>query len=309
MKNRRLPYGYKMEKGIIQIHPAEAETVKRIFSHYLAGENLKEIAEALTKRKIEYLPGESTWNKNRIKRMIEDKRYLGDETYAAILDTETFQRANAEKNDRRSYVVPIVTSEDKRITHKVYCEECGGRLIHRTDTTQKQRETWYCESKECKYGISMTVEAMKAEITEIMNRLIISPSLAEAPCQKTDYEPSVEVLRMENEIERMLEALDFEKETVQDLILKCAAEKYKECSNIQPITDRLKADFAKAGPLSDFSARLFDRTVDAILLGRNQAVRLKLKNGTIIGKEKTTHGIASNAENCAGDSAQAGVLR
>ena len=78
MKNRRFPYGYEMRDGEIVICQTEAEIVRTIFRDYVDGKGLKDIAEKLTALKVEYLPGESNWNKSRIKRMIEDKRYLGD---------------------------------------------------------------------------------------------------------------------------------------------------------------------------------------------------------------------------------------
>ena len=74
MKNRRFPYGYEMRDGEIVICQTEAEIVRTIFRDYVDGKGLKDIAEKLTALKVEYLPGESNWNKSRIKRMIEDKR-------------------------------------------------------------------------------------------------------------------------------------------------------------------------------------------------------------------------------------------
>ena len=52
------------------------------------------------------------------------------------------------------------------------------------------------------------------------------------------------------------------------------------------VTDRLKAHFEKSSPLSVFDAELFSKTVTAVLLTKNGAVSLFLKNGNIIGKEK-----------------------
>jgi site-specific DNA recombinase len=107
MKNRRFPYGYEMQNGVIVISAKEADTVKRIFREYLNGDNLKIIAERLTEKQVEFLPSEYGWNKNRIKRMIEDKRYIGDNSYPAIVGEDVFKRANAEKkqpsNQCRTY--------------------------------------------------------------------------------------------------------------------------------------------------------------------------------------------------------------
>ena len=70
MKNRKIPFGYEMQRGKIKISKYEAEILHRIFAEYISGRNLKELAEMLAEQNIEYLPGISTWNKNRIKRIL-----------------------------------------------------------------------------------------------------------------------------------------------------------------------------------------------------------------------------------------------
>ena len=35
--NRKLPFGYRMERGEVTEHPIEAEAVREIFQRYLAG--------------------------------------------------------------------------------------------------------------------------------------------------------------------------------------------------------------------------------------------------------------------------------
>lgn len=309
MKNRRFPYGYEMRSGQIAVCPAEAETVKRIFSEYLAGENLKNIAASLTKRQVEYLPGEYGWNKSRIKRMIEDVRYTGVEPYPAILDEDTFRQANEEKDSRRSYTAPTVTAENKQLAGMVFCGECGGRLYHRTDNTQKHRETWYCQSESCKHGIPMGIAELEKEITAILNRLIAHPALVEPAGPEPAVAPSLEIGRMENEIERQLEALDFDKAGLQAQILQCAARKYSEHTGMRHITGRLKADLEQSGPLSAFSMEFFGRTVSAVTIASDKTVTLKLKNDRVIGKEPKTNGSANHAQDGEGYPAEAGILR
>ena len=204
MKNRRFPYGYEMQNGQIVICHTEAETVKYIFSEYIKGSNLNEISEFLTNRKTKYLPGKYTWNKSRVKRIIEDRRYVGDDTFAPIIDEETFRKANSEKDSRRSYTVPTITAENKQLISMAICGECGGRLFHKTNNTKKHSETWYCQSKSCKYGIQMTISELEKEIVSIINRLIADPTLSEHTDSEISAEPSLEITKMENEIERKL---------------------------------------------------------------------------------------------------------
>lgn len=309
MKNRRFPYGYEMRCGQIIICAAEAESVKRIFDDYLAGANLKNIAETLTKRQVEYLPGECGWNKSRIKRIIEDKRYIGDDTYPAIVDRDIFRKANAEKDGRRTYTTPTITAENKQLVGIVLCGECGGRLLHRTDSKKKNSETWYCHSDHCKCSIPMSVAELEKDVTAILNLLIADPALAEHNEPEMTAELSLEIHRMENEIERQIEALDFDKTELQNMILRCAAKKYNEHKSARHITDRLKADFEKSGPLSNFNMEFLDRTVSAVIIDKNKTVGLKLKNKKIIGKELQSNDDTSHSESSQSNPPEAGILR
>lgn len=311
MKNRRFPYGYEMENGQIIICNTEAETVKYIFSEYIKGSNLNKISEFLTNRKTEYLPGKYTWNKSRVKRIIEDSRYLGDDTYSAIIDSDTFRKANNEKSNRRTNMTPVVCAENKPLVRSVICGKCGEKLFHVTDNTQKHHEKWYCKSKSCKYGIPMTISELEKEITSIFNRLIANPTLAEHTDSEISAEPSLEITKMGNEIERKLEALDFNKIELQDLILQCASKKYDDYKSVRHITDRLKADFEQSSPLSSYSAELFDSTVATVILNSNKAVSLKLKNNTIIGKEPQSYDNSSTdrGQNGQSDTAETRIFR
>lgn len=276
-----------MQNGLIVICLKEVDTVKQIFSQYLNGENLTNIAERLTENQIEFLPGEYNWNKSRIKRMIEDKRYIGGDNYPAIIDKDTFQRANVEKNNRIRNINPVITSEKKLLTNKVICSNCGRRLFHNTDSRLKNSEKWFCKNEDCKFSVHMTVAELEREITEILNLLISNPEFAEYEETDIQAEPSLEIIRMENKIERQLESIDFDKNKIQNMILQCAAKKYDAYKGVRHITDRLKADFEKSSPLSVFNKELFDRTVSAITIDKDKKVCLKLKNNKIIRKEMT----------------------
>lgn len=285
MKNRRFPYGYEMQNGVIVIHPKESEMVKQIFEQYLNGENLKNIAERLTENQIEFLPGAYNWNKSRIKRMIEDKRYIGGDNYPAIIDEDTFKKANAEKNNRIRNINPVITAEKKLLTNKVICSNCGRRLFHNTDSRLKNSEKWFCKNEDCKFSVHMTVAKLEHEITEILNLLISQPKLVEYEETDIPAELSIEIIKMENEIERQLESIDFDKNEIQNMILQCAAKKYDAYKGVRHITERLKADFEQSSPLSVFNKELFDRTVSAITIDKDKKVCLKLKNNKIIRKE------------------------
>ena len=193
MKNRRFPYGYEMINGEIVICKAEADIVRTIFRDYIGGKALMNIADRLTGQAVEYLPGE---RKSRIKRMIEDKRYLGDETYPQIIAESLLKEANTIKSDRRTTENYVVHSENKALIYAVCCAECGERLYHKTDTTRTDKESWYCKNSDCKTVSRMNVDTLENEVTDILNRIIRNPGLADKADVAQNIETALEVRRL-----------------------------------------------------------------------------------------------------------------
>ena len=91
--NRVIPYGYIIQNGQNVPHPDEVMIIRRIFADYLGGSSLLKIAQALTAEGIEFLPGRCDWNKNRVKRILEDVRYTGTGTYPAVISEDIYYKA------------------------------------------------------------------------------------------------------------------------------------------------------------------------------------------------------------------------
>lgn len=279
MKNRRIPYGYEMKNGSIVICESESVVVRQIFADYIGGENLKSIADSLMNRKVEYLPGKTGWNKSRIKRIIEDKRYIGDNIYPNIIQEEILNRANELKTSRCKTKDSKINKDSKLIKSKMFCGECGNLLHHKTDNAKSNTETWSC--KNCKMSVKMILEDVEKQITVLLNKVIHNTELIMIENTNDEEIPS-ELICMENEVERMLEQVDFDKEKLQDKILQCAAKKYTLNMSVQHITDRLKADFEKSSPLLTFSADLFDKAVSSVIMTKDKSISIILKNRKVI---------------------------
>ena len=95
MKQRKTPFGYIIKNGIVTVDKTEADIVREIAKQYLGGSSLKTIAGGLTLRTIEYMPGKSDWNKSRIRRMIDDTRYIGNNGYPPILTEQEYSAMQA----------------------------------------------------------------------------------------------------------------------------------------------------------------------------------------------------------------------
>lgn len=81
------PYGYKIEGGKAVIDEDAARQVRQIFEYYLDGESL---TTAASKVGLKMFHGG-------VSRMLKNPHYLGDDYYPAIIDRETFDKAEAER--------------------------------------------------------------------------------------------------------------------------------------------------------------------------------------------------------------------
>lgn len=279
-KNRNIPYGYKYEKGYITVNTAEAVVVNQVFTGYINGMSLLKIANMLTQKGTEYLPEQVNWNKNKIKRMIEDKRYLGDDKFPQIINSEIFNQANKIKSSRNT----AEYAENPYCIYKmkipVLCTKCSAEMKRFHHPQLKITEKWVCSK--CSHSISVTDKALADEITEMMNKLILNPSLIKSDSVR---DKSKETVKKENEINRMLEANDIDKNILKQKIFELASLKYADLESDQYISDYIKSEFEQLDILSEISSKLLMKTTKAIHIYADNDIRLILKNNQEIGKE------------------------
>jgi len=281
MKNRcTAPFGYMMEMGRLIVHPLEGETVQAMFADYLAGASLKDIAEDLAGRKVEYLPGESAWNKSRVKRVLEDARYLGDRRFPALVEEAAFQAVQARKQERNDRKVIRPESHVSQITIPVVCAACGTAMTRTHHTKRRIADAWDCP---CGVKVFLADSSLLEGITGILNRLIADPALITEPQRQPDEGQQLEVRRRQNEICRQLEGSGFDRDTVQQDIFALAAAKFKNLSDTAT-TQILRAAFEKSATLGCFSRELLEAAATQVLLGDGR-IFLKLKNQQIIGED------------------------
>lgn len=142
MKIRNIPFGYMMENGKIISHPTESQTVKEIFAAYLDGQSLLKIAKSLNECQVEYMPGTTGWNKARLKRIIEDNRYIGSESYLPIIEQRIYDKAQAVKASRNTQKALDRTADIFRLQFPVSCEKCGEPMQRKHDSRTTFGEKW-----------------------------------------------------------------------------------------------------------------------------------------------------------------------
>lgn len=280
-KNRNILYGYKFENGNIVADKSESEIVNYVFTKYVNGLSLLKIANLLTQKGIEYLPNQVNWNKGKIKRIIEDKRYLGDDKYPKIIETDIFIQANSSKAERDTTKNIKRTSYIYKLNMPVICSECSGQMRRTHHPKLAITERWICT--ECGQSIGIFDEELISKITDNLNYLIHNPTLIKS---NSETDKSVDTIRTENEINRMLEITNVDKNILQQKIFELAALKYADLDSGSYISEQIKSEFENAELLNQISLPLLMKTTQAIQLNTNAQISLVLKNNQIIGKEK-----------------------
>ncbi len=266
-KNRVLPFGYKVENGVPVIDTIETLEVTAIYREYLHGASYKTIAARLTESRVHFLPTRCDWNKNRVKRMLENTKYLGDGFLPQIISEELFAEVQLKINSKTQNY--STTPKDfVSIRGKVVCEECGYKLRrYKTGNTFG----FVCQNSNCKTSITYT--KLLAECSAAIERINSAESLLMSQEQKTTAE-EIEYLQKAFEDELLKENLDEEK--AKELIFAQAVAKYRDadcgvnCRLVGQIKETLSADFENPiTAIMTVSKQLMvdrDKNVSAVLL-------------------------------------------
>ena len=288
MKNRTVPYGYKYDNGIIVLHPQESEIVKRICMTYLDGQSLLTIATWLNEEQIEYMPEVIGWNKARLKRIIEDERYLGKEPYPGILDKETYIAMQKIKDSRNTQKDTDRKTDIFQITVPVKCPICGQRMQRRHDSRYKVQQRWICENEECRTLIKIA----DSDLLDAVNSILTDTTPERIQLIDTiKSEPSIAVRLVNNEIARLYDTAEIDKETLRKKLLEGISKRYEDIDNTPYATRKLQVELMREQ--STDSVQRINKTVSEIILYTDLTVGIILLNGQFIRKEQT-HGTATD---------------
>lgn len=281
IKNRSIIYGYRFENGRIVVDNTEAKIVNQVFTDYVNGLSLLKITNLLIQKGIEYLPNQVKWSKNKIRRIIENKKYLGDDAYPQIVDTDIFYQANSIKDDRDTAKNTNRSNYIYKLKIPVLCSECNEQMKRKRQADKEITEKWICS--ECGHSVSIFDIELISKITDSLNYLINNPALIKSDSAS---DKSVETIRTENEINRMLEIADVDKNILQQKIFELATLKYADLDSDSYISEQIKAEFENAEELTEISLPLLMKTTQAIQLNTNTQISLVLKNNQIVRKEE-----------------------
>ena len=128
MANRKILYGYQIIHGDLVIQEEERLTVQNIFTTYLAGLSYQALADRMNADNIPFSQESPLWNKHKIKRMLENSRYAGENGYPPIIDQDTFQQVQEKISEKTSGKFPRRTESDG-LWQKLRSGCCQTRLL------------------------------------------------------------------------------------------------------------------------------------------------------------------------------------
>ena len=197
-KPRYLPYGYRIQNGLITPDTAQAEYVRQIYQLYLAGNSLQEIAKHLQANSIPY-SDETGWNKNTVHRIVKNPAYCGKDRYPPIVEYTLFQKAQVLCQRK----APTYTEALKDIRGDIICPDCDSRLEWQT-----KGHRWRC--RHCAaFSVQIAPDILLQSIATTMKRLQDNPdSINDQPLSHNTV--SIEAEKQQTEIDEMLSAGEFD---------------------------------------------------------------------------------------------------
>lgn len=286
---RTVLYGYRKNYLSYNIIPEEADVVRKIFREYISGKTMKEIADDLTRNHVLYYEEKYIWTKNAVCRIIENEHYAGDLEYPSIISQADYDAANAMKTDKGGKR-EADTYETALLKRKMFCSECGHRFTRRKNYSGN-RERWECPNY-CKLTLFLDDKALFEKLKNLLNAVIDDPNtLHHNECSTEPYEPSLELIRQNREIERLTEQKSLQFLPIKEAIFDAASKRY-DCCRIdytKAITDKLIEYIRTVDKSESVDFALIEKVVKTITVHTDGNLSVRFLNNKIInepGEEK-----------------------
>ena len=269
MIKRNITFGYKMTGGEIVVNEPEAAAVRQVFSLYLHGISLREIAGVMT---VPYNEG-TEWDKHKVKRIIDNPKYIGADGYQPLIDETDYTAANRLKTGKNTST-PLPCPEDIQVLRAAaYCRDCGGRFIRKINHSKGR---WSCLNQNCDNKTALRDDGIKNAVSGLLNDIIQNPGILQTG--QSPRPASLAANRLQNEVNREMSKAKPDTGHTQNLLLSLAAEKYAACVDTHT-TFTLCAIFQNHEPANQFDRGLFDDTVQKVMVAGDGIITLRLKNG------------------------------
>ena len=269
LKNRYIPYGYTMENGDIVIEQSEAKIIRYIFETYIAGATLKDIADRLTAQQVVYSEKKTEWNKARVMRILDNVKYLGDDTFPQIIDEGLFVEAARQKTARQRTTPADTEQEIHVLKGYIVCGKCGCVMKRRVERKCKYKERWYCSNPDCDNNVHIRDTVILKKVQTLTMRMVeddYTPEERKMPTTDTS-----DTLRIKSELEDELARPNVNAQRALELCIELVQIQYEGIQSIPGIRANVREG-------KENLSQLLERTVDKIILYEDGAAELVTKS-------------------------------
>lgn len=277
---RHMPIGYKIIDGKIEIETNKSEIVKKIFADYLNGKSMLSIAKMLMKKDVLTANNKVNWTHCSVGKILENKKYVGNEFYPQIIDKDTFETVQIRRNkisNQLGRTSQLNSMKNKTVfSGKIYCGKCG-------EPYRKYRKcVWKCKNyANCK-NVFFTENELKVMFIDAVDELLKSKLLFKKAPPKEPPTSSYKLRQIENQIKQLQEN-ECSSAQLAKLIFKRAEIVYNgsKIYDYQSKTEKIK-EALDGNEITSFDENLFETIVQKITILKNGIVKFKFINGITI---------------------------
>ncbi|MEA5011119.1 MAG: recombinase family protein [Angelakisella sp.] len=278
-RNRYLPFGYEVLDGSICISKNEAVIVQSIFEGYKSGLSYQAIADDLKACKVNYLENRYDWNKNRVKRILENRKYLGMMHMPRLIEDELFSEVQELiQNKTSSY---RETPSEVIILRKLLCCDVCKRPLSRYIT--HNRDVWKCENPECRVSVPKRVleKALLTVQSKITNENdVVKPVVSDHSSKKVDEN----IAALNESLKSEMNKSNLDEEKIKELIFESAKAVYDQMDDgsNERTANFLKERLSQTKVENKVDYILVTEISSAIYVTRDKSIILKLKSDQTI---------------------------
>ena len=240
---RKMVFGYRMELGDIVPSPNEAETVRYIYTRYLAGASFQCLANELNQKALPYHTGKS-WNKNMVARILEDDRYIGEKYFPALIPTEQFHAAQERRKEMRPEYKQTPAQKELR-------KLCGG----------------------------IVPDSVARKVLKILNQMVDDPQIIKI---ETSGVPTTEdIRRLQQKLDTLLQTPPVDADTARQKALEVASLKLASVKTEEYESHRLRRIFGSQAKQWELDANLLRQSIRKITYD-SKTVKVLLKNNQVL---------------------------
>jgi len=292
---RHIPFGYQIIDGKAEIMPETAKVVRTVFQEYLTGISTCKIAKNLTEQGVLNASHKLSWNHGSVGKLLENRKYTGDEFYPPLIDTEIFEQVQCRREEQVKKlgrgVQPNSFRNKTLLGGKLYCGVCGQSYRRYVEQCDKPGENikWKCkhyikEKRICCRNIFLTDAVIENAFVSIINRIIAEPDMLEPKHRIKLPLPCDGYEKLTLQIQTAFENGQYTAEEIKRLAFDRAREQYRSAiiNDTGYQTDKLRIAVSGREVLVKFEEKLFKQTVRKIIVHPEGMLQFELRNGLIL---------------------------